>query len=299
MVHEDHGHVVDQVLDGLATDAAQEIAEVAAVFLVFAVDIHVRAAEVAEHVAHVGKREDSKFNGIFHIENGIADIVGGFHKVDERMTNPLAGFSRRQAKRFGGDSVKVGLGREEARRASELRELRGLDHRADGRIREAHAAIQKVIFELAQDAVALRIAVEILEVRHFLVAQILERRAGAVLAEPLADGGLPRMSERRVADIVGETGRLHDGAELVLVNVLGQIFLDKVENRNGKAAAHARNLDAVREAAMHMVVHRERMHLRLAPKTTERRRENDAVVVAVVIGPVGVEIGRMAIARRR
>ena len=145
----------------------------------------------------------------------------------------------------------------------------------------------------------LGITVKILEIGHFAVAQIPERSAVAVLAEPLADCRLASMAKRRVADIVSETRRLDNRAELVFVHVLGQVFLDQVVDRNGKAAAHAGNFEAVREAAVNVVVHRERVDLSLAAKATECRRENDAVIVAMEIGAVRVRIGRVPVTSRR
>ena len=41
---EKNGHVVNQVLDSVSTDTAEEIPKVLAVFFEFAIDINVRAA---------------------------------------------------------------------------------------------------------------------------------------------------------------------------------------------------------------------------------------------------------------
>ena len=146
MLHERHRHIVDNVLEGLPADAAEEVAEVASVFLVFLVDIYFGAAEVAEHVAHIAKSKDSKFDGIFHIEDGIADVVSGFHQVNERVAHPLAVIYLREPERFGSDSVQVRFRREEAGGATVLGQLRVLYHGADSRISKAHSAIEKVVF---------------------------------------------------------------------------------------------------------------------------------------------------------
>ena len=156
-----------------------------------------------------------------------------------------------------------------------------------------------MVFQLAQDAVALGVAVKILEVGHFLVVQSGKGCATAVLAEPLADGSLPRMAKRRIADVMSEARRLNDGTELIFVDVFGEVFLDEVENRNREASAHARDFDAVREAAVHVVVHREGMYLSLAAQAAKSGRKDDTVVIAMVIGAVRVAIGRMAVSRRR
>ncbi len=299
MVHEDNGDIVNQVLDGLSADAAEEIAEVAPVLFIFLVDVHFGATKVDKHVAHVGKRKDPEFDGVFHVEDGIADIVGGFHQVHERMAHPLAAVDLREPERLGGNAVEVRFCRKQARRATVLGDLRVLHHRADGRVRKAHSAIKEVVFQLAQDAVPLGVAVKVFKVRNFFFVQVAKRCAGAVLAEPFADGGLPRMAERRVTDIVSEARRLHDGTELVFVDVLGQILLYQVEYGNRKASAHARDFDAVRESAMHVVVYLEGMYLSLAAQAAKSGRKDNAVVIAMVIGAVRVAIGRMAVSRRR
>ena len=77
------------------------------------------------------------------------------------------------------------------------------------------------------------------------------------------------------------------------------MFFNQVIHRNREAAANARNFKAVREAAMHMVVHRERVHLRLTAKAPERRRKNNAVGIAMKIRTVRVQISGVPVARRR
>ena len=128
MLHEKDGHVVNQILDGVPTNAAQEVAEILAVFFVFAVNIHVGAAKVREHATHVGKRKNTQFNCVFNIEDGIANIVGSFHQVHQRMAHPLALGDFRQAERIRRFAVKVRLGREQARGSPVHGETRVLDH---------------------------------------------------------------------------------------------------------------------------------------------------------------------------
>ena len=72
-----------------------------------------------------------------------------------------------------------------------------------------------------------------------------------------------------------------------------------MEYSNRKASTHARDFDAVREAAVHVVVHREGVHLGLAAQAAKSGRKDNAVVIAMIIGAVRVAIGRMAVSRRR
>ena len=299
MVHKGDGHIVNQVLDGASTHAAQEVAEILAIFLEFAVNVHIGAAQIAEHATHIAIAQDAKFNGVFHIQDAVANIVGGLHQIHQRVAHPLARFHFRDAQRVCRNAVKVCFSREQACRRTELGKLRILDHGAQSRISESHATIQKMVFQLAQNAMALRIAVKIFKVGNFSVVQVAERCRIAVLAEPFANGGFTGVAKRRVADIVRQACGLYNRSEVVFVDILGQILFNQVVHRNGKASAHTRNFDTVRKAAMHVVVHRERMHLSLTAKAPKCRRKNNAVIIAVKIRTVRVQIGGVPVTRRR
>ena len=82
MLHEKHSHVINQVLDSATADAAEEVPKILPIFIKLAIDIDFRAAQITKHVAHVAERQDSKFNGIFDIENRIANVVSGFHQIN-------------------------------------------------------------------------------------------------------------------------------------------------------------------------------------------------------------------------
>ena len=156
-----------------------------------------------------------------------------------------------------------------------------------------------MVFQLAQNAVALGVAVKVFKVGDFGFTQVAKRCGITVLAEPFANGRFTRMTKRRVTDVVREAGGLHDRSEMVFVNVLGQILFNQMIHRNREAAAHARHFDAVSQAAVHMVIHRERVHLRLTAKAPERCRKNNTVVIAVKVRTVRVQIGGVPVARRR
>ena len=156
-----------------------------------------------------------------------------------------------------------------------------------------------MVFQLAQNAVALGVAVKVFKISHFGIIQVTHRSRIAVLTEPFANGRFTRMTKRRVTDVVREAGGLHNRSEMVFVNVLGQILFNQMIHRNRKAAPHARHFDAVSQATVHMVIHRERVHLSLAAKAPERCRKNNTVVIAVKVRTVRVQIGGVPVARRR
>ena len=107
------------------------------------------------------------------------------------------------------------------------------------------------------------------------------------------------MPEGRVTDVVGQAGRLDDSSKVVLVDALGQILLDQVVNRHRKAAAHAGHFDTVGQAAVHVVVYGERVHLGLAAQPAERCRKNDAVKIPMKVRTVGVTVCGVPIACSR
>ena len=215
------------------------------------------------------------------------------------MPHPLPVPDFGEPENFGGVPVQIRLGGEQAGRVTVARQRRVLDHGPDGGVGQAHAAVQKVVFQLGENTVALGVAVEVLEVRQFLVGHVLQRVGIAVLAEPFPNGGLPRMPEGRVTDIVGQAGRLDDGPEMVLVDALGQIFFNQVINCHRKAASHAGHLDTVGQTAVHMVVYGERVHLGLAAQPAESRRKNDAVKIPMKVRTVGVTVCGVTIAGSR
>ena len=145
-----------------------------------------------------------------------------------------------------------------------MRKTRILNHGTNRRISKTHAAIEEMVFQLAQDAMALCVAVKIFEVRNFFFAKFGHRRGIAILAEPFTDSGFTCMAERRIANVVGKACRLHNRPELVFVHVLRQILFNQVIHRNRKATAYAGNFQTMRQTAMNMVIHRERMNLSLA-----------------------------------
>ena len=215
------------------------------------------------------------------------------------MAHPLARFHFGNTKRVRRYAIKIRFGREKTCGLSKLCKLRILDHSPQSRISQAHAAIQKVVFQLAQNAVSLGVAIKVFKVSNLSFTQVAKRCGITVLAEPFANGRFAGVTKRRISDIVREAGGLHNRSEMIFVDVLGQILFNQVVHRNREAAAHARHFDAVSQATVHMVIHRERVHLGFTAKAPERCRKNNTVVIAVKVRTVRVQIGGVPVARRR
>ncbi|MCY1178434.1 hypothetical protein D9M73_187820 [compost metagenome] len=85
---------------------------------------------------------------------------------------------------------------------------------AEGGVGQAHATVELVILQLGQHPQALGIALETEEVGAFGIAHGVQPAPSGGLLEPVADGILAGVAERRVADVVGQAGRLDDDAEV-------------------------------------------------------------------------------------
>ena len=93
--------------------------------------------------------------------------------------------------------------------------------------------------------------------------------------EPVADGELARMAERRIADVVGQAGGFQDLAGEFRRGVVRQ----KIARHGAQRTPHAADFQRVAEARVDVVVTHQRMHLRLAGQTPERTGIDDAVPV--------------------
>ena len=85
---------------------------------------------------------------------------------------------------------------------------------AEGGVGQPGAAIELVIFQLGEYAKALRVAFEIEKVAALGIAHRIQPAAPGGLLEPVANGVFAGVAERRVADIVGQAGGLHDHAQV-------------------------------------------------------------------------------------
>ena len=81
------------------------------------------------------------------------------------------------------------------------------------------------------------------------------------------------MPERRMPEVVGQTGRIHD------IRVGPQLLAE--------LTAHLGNLEGVREAGAHEVIRNRAQHLRLFAEATQSGRVEDARAVAFELGTFG------------
>lgn len=152
---------------------------------------------------------------------------------------------------------------------------------AEGGVGQPGTAVELVVLQLSQYAEALRITFEIEEVRAFGFAHAVEPATSGRLLEPVANGIFTGMAERRIADVVGQTSRLHHHAEVGRVAPFGQGTAQGFAHSHAQRTADATDFQRMGQARVNMVVAGDRVHLGLAPETTEGAGEDDAVMVFV------------------
>ena len=94
---------------------------------------------------------------------------------------------------------------------------------AEGRVGQPGAAVELVVFQLGEYAKTLGVALEAEKVAAFGVAHGVQPAASSRLLEPVADGVFAGVAERRVADVMGQAGRLYDHPQVGRIAPGGQV----------------------------------------------------------------------------
>jgi hypothetical protein len=152
---------------------------------------------------------------------------------------------------------------------------------AEGGVGQARATVELVIFKLRQHPETLGVAFEIEEVTSFRFAHCVQPAAPGGLLEPVPNRIFTGMPERRVADVMGQAGRLHHHAQVAGFAPVGQGAAHGFADTHAQRAADAADFQGMGQAGVDMVVARNRMHLGLAPEAAKGAGENDAVMVFV------------------
>src|SRR5690606_6068808 len=122
---------------------------------------------------------------------------------------------------------------------------------------------------------------EIEKVGAFCIAQVVQPAASGGLLEPVANGVLAGMAERRVADIVGQASRLHDHAEVGRTAPFRHLLAQHLTDAHAKRSPDAADFQRVCQPGVDMIIAGNRIYLGLASKSAEGSGKDDAVVVLV------------------
>ena len=163
------------------------------------------------------------------------------------------------------------------RRARILREGR---ERGAG---ELHSPLLIGHFEAGQHPEPLRVAFVTLDVGGLVLIHHIAHGAGdRGMGEPVPDRLLARVSERRIADVVGEGGGGDGGADVARLRSGGvEILADLHPDRGAERTADRTGFQTVGEPGADVVGLDQREHLGLILQPPERSRKDDPVEIAL------------------
>ncbi len=246
--------------------------------------------------------EDALFHRILDVGKAIGDVVGGLHHVGQRVTRARLQIERRLQRTHEGflGQIEAGL----LQQVGAWRAFRGLGLIGRTDVLEQSGGLRIGQVEALQrdhQANRLGIAFEVLEIDQHPFAQLgiaLPRRHGGreqpveIALEPLADGVLAEMAERRIADIVHQAGHLDQALqrrlESVQAELRGAVAELLVQGANDEAAGLL-HFQRMGEAAAHRGIALQRKHLRLLLQAAHRGRVDDAPAIALQLVQHGVE----------
>ena len=96
------------------------------------------------------------------------------------------------------------------------------EERTQGGMGQAGAAIKLMVFQLREHPESLGIAFKAQEVSALDITHIIEPATVCGLLKPVTDSVFTRMPEGRVANVMGQTGRLYNHAQITGVTPVGQ-----------------------------------------------------------------------------
>ena len=256
---------------------------------------HVVIKESHEQFLGFLERENLQFVGVFYIHNLVANVVGRLHEVDQWVACTAQGLARGgqadDAQLLGNPAVSGFFRAEESEFAVVSRHAagKGILHdggqRGIGHDKAAGSPAGKLVGEQAK---SIGIALEMRDVVPESLAHLAAQTAALVFGEIGLDGLFARVPEGRVAHVVGQSGRLHDGANL-LEQRAPQFGVPLDEPRGHVVAqrlAQRRHLQGVCQPVVHKHAARQREHLGLVLQPPERGRIDEPVAVALELGAV-------------
>ena len=238
------------------------------------------------HLQDVRQGDDVQLAGVFHVHDAVTGVVGRFGQQGERMAGKVAParFQPQSAEHLFKDA-RLGLIVVELALAAPRTGLPGIprifDHAGQRGIGEPEPALIAVVLHHVDHPETLGVAVEAAEIALLRLLQCIHISVVGRVPEPVTDGELARMAERRIADVVGQAGGFEDLAGKLRRGILRQLVpaAQKIARHGAQRTPHAADLQRMAEARMDVVVTHQRMHLCFAGQTPERTGIDDAVPI--------------------
>ena len=248
-------------------------------------------------------REELQFVGILDVHYLVANVVCSLDEIDEGMAgvaDGAVGCRLAYDAEFAGNALIVlHVAAEEAELALVACQVGREWVLHDARQRavcHAEAALATPLEVVREEAESVGIALEVRDVVPLLRrdavarlgADVISEKESVALAEVSAYGLLAAMSERRVAQVVGEAGGTHNAAQLGEMRAVefGVLLQDEATHVVAQAASHTAHLEAVGKPVVYEDAARQGEHLRLVLQTAEGSGEDKAVVVALKLSAV-------------
>ena len=234
--------------------------------------------------------KDFQFMRVFYIHQLVADVVGRFHEIYQRMSAELqfASALLLQYPQFVGNPLEILLFRyEEAEflfRACYGRFVRVFYYRGEGGVGQGESSAATAVEFVGKEAECVGVPFEVRHVAPEAVAEHAAQFLSLPFGEVRGDCRFARVSERRVAHVVSKTGRCYNIAYTLQLAVQSRVvafLLYGVGYVVAERTSDARHLEAVSKTVVYEYAAGEREYLRFVLQSAERRGKYQTVVVAL------------------
>ena len=273
--------------DALLIDAVEDMAA------------RVVAEEAQQQTACLVVGEDAQLVSVLDVHYLVADVIGSLNKIHQRMACIAQRFAlsrEAQHTEVVGDTLKrLLLEAEEAELAflaGALTRVRILHDGSQRRVSHHEAAVAASVEAVREQSEGVGVTLEVREVLPHLRRHTRLQRQSPTLAKERLYSLLAGVTERRIAHVVRQTRRAHDGAKLLeeRTREFGTNTLQGSRHVVAKRHAHTRHFERVSQSVVHEDAARQREHLCLVLHAAEGRREDKAVVVALELRAVVVAL---------
>jgi hypothetical protein len=136
-----------------------------------------------------------------------------------------------------------------------------------------------VVLHLSNNAEALSITFIGLKISGFVRAEAVKKMRVTRVEKKVPDSIFPRVSIRRITNIVSQTRGLNHSTDVTGIHVTGQLLTQHLPYSDTQRATDTTNLQTVCQTGMDVIIFTQRVNLSLSVEATKSRRKNDAVVV--------------------
>lgn len=171
--------------------------------------------EVHEEFSDFGDFKDSEFLGVLDVHYLIADVVGGFGNINERMSQEFSGLNFGDFELRSDSAIYFLFGLEEAEFSFLvcMNRREGVFHdRSDRRISHCHSALASAFEFVGKESERVCISFEVNEVAPLLGVESVFERCSGPFAEESGDCFFSGVTERGISEVVAKASSSDDVA---------------------------------------------------------------------------------------